>query len=397
MDLLVQRFYEKYAQTNTQTIRDYEKKVDWSNRVVGLKGSRGVGKTTLLFQHIKKNFKPTHKVLYASLDHFWFTENRLYHLADNFYKKGGEILFLDEVHRYPDWSTELKNIYDDFGDLKIVFTGSSLLHLEKSRADLSRRAVQYNMPGLSFREFLNFETKNNFSPFSLEEIIQNHIEIAISVLQKIKPLAFFQNYLQYGYYPFYLENINSFHQKLNEGILTVLEVDVPQFETIQTSHILLLKKLLQIISSSVPFKPNLQSISQRTGISINTLKKYLYLLDRANIISLLHSDLKGMSNLSKPEKIFLQNTNLMYNLAGETQNTGNLRETFFLTNLKEIAKVEAAKTGDFFVNDKYTFEIGGKGKQQKQINNIPDSFVVKDEIETGNNNIIPLWLFGFLY
>ena len=253
------------------------------------------------------------------------------------------------------------------------------------------------MPGLSFREFLNFETKNNFSPFSLEEIIQNHVEIAISVLEKIKPLAYFQNYLQHGYYPFYLENINSFHQKLNEGILTVLEVDVPQFETIQTSHILLLKKLLQIISSSVPFKPNLQSISQRTGISINTLKKYLYLLDRANIISLLHSDLKGMSNLSKPEKIFLQNTNLMYNLAGETQNTGNLRETFFLTNLKEIAKVEAAKTGDFFVNDKYTFEIGGKGKQQKQINNIPDSFVVKDEIETGNNNIIPLWLFGFLY
>ena len=397
MDLLVQRFYEKYAQTSTETIRDYEKKVDWSNRVVGLKGSRGVGKTTLLFQHIKKNYKPTHKILYASLDHFWFTENRLYHLADNFYKKGGEILFLDEVHRYPDWATELKNIYDDFSDLKIVFTGSSLLHLEKSRADLSRRVVQYNMPGLSFREFLNFETKNNFSPFSLEEILQNHVEIAISVLEKIKPLAFFQNYLQYGYYPFYLENINSFHQKLNEGILTVLEVDAPQFENIQTSHILLLKKLLQIISYSVPFKPNLQSISQRTGISINTLKKYLYLLDRANIISLLHSDIKGMSNLSKPEKIFLQNTNLMYNLAGETQNTGNLRETFFLTNLKEIAKVEAAKTGDFFVNDKYTFEIGGKGKQQKQIKNIPDSFVVKDEIETGNNNIIPLWLFGFLY
>lgn len=397
MDLLVQRFYEKYAQTNCETIRDFEKKVDWNNRVIGLKGSRGVGKTTLLFQHIKKNFKPTHKVLYASLDHFWFAENRLYHFADNFYKKGGEILFLDEVHRYPDWSVELKNIYDDFSKLKIVFTGSSLLHLDKSRADLSRRAVLYEMPGLSFREFLNFETKNNFSSFTLEEILNNHVEIAISVLEKIKPLAFFQNYLQYGYYPFYLENIKSFHQKLNEGILTVLEVDIPQFETIQTSHILLLKRLLQIVSSSVPFKPNLQSISQRSGISINTLKKYLYLLDRANIISLLYSDSKGLSNLSKPEKIFLQNTNLMYNLAGETQNTGNLRETFFLTNLKEVGKTEAAKKGDFFVNDKYTFEIGGKWKQQKQIKNIPDSFIVKDEIETGSTNIIPLWLFGFLY
>jgi len=397
MDLLVQRFYEKYAQTRIETIRDFENKVDWKNRIIGLKGSRGVGKTTLLFQHLKKNYKPTHRVLYASLDHFWFAENRLYHLADNFYKKGGEILFLDEVHRYPDWSVELKNIYDDFRNLKIVFTGSSLLHLDKSRADLSRRAVLYEMPGLSFREYLNFETKNNFSSFTLEEILTNHVEIAISILEKIKPLAFFQNYLQYGYYPFYLENIKSFHQKLNEGILTVLEVDIPQFETIQTSHILLLKRLLQIISSSVPFKPNLQSVSQRTDISINTLKKYLYLLDRANIISLLHTDSKGMSNLSKPEKIFLQNTNLMYNLAGETQNTGNLRETFFLCNLKEVGKVEAAKKGDFLVNDKYTFEIGGKWKQQKQIKNIPDSYVVKDEIETGNNNIIPLWLFGFLY
>ena len=397
MDLLVQRFYEKYAQTNVETIRDFENRVDWNNRVVGLKGSRGVGKTTLLFQHIKKNFKPTHKVLYASLDHFWFAENRLYHLADSFYKKGGEILFLDEVHRYPDWSVELKNIYDDFRDLKIVFTGSSLLHLEKSRTHLSRRAVLYNMPGLSFREFLNFETKTNFSPFTLQEIIDNHVEIAISVLEKIKPLAHFQNYLQHGYYPFYLENVNSFHQKLNEGILTVLEVDIPQFETIQTSHILLLKRLLQVIASSVPFKPNLQSISQRTGISINTLKKYLYLLDRANIISLLHADSKGISNLSKPEKIFLQNTNLMFNLAGETQNSGNLRETFFLSNLKQITKIEAAKTGDFFVNDRYTFEIGGKGKQQKQIKNVPDSYIVKDEIEIGNDNIIPLWLFGFLY
>lgn len=397
MDLLVQRFYEKYAQTRIETIRDFENKVDWKNRIIGLKGSRGVGKTTLLFQHLKKNYKPTHRVLYASLDHFWFAENRLYHLADNFYKKGGEILFLDEVHRYPDWSVELKNIYDDFRNLKIVFTGSSLLHLDKSRADLSRRAVLYEMPGLSFREYLNFETKNNFSSFTLEEILTNHVEIAISVLEKIKPLAFFQNYLQYGYYPFYLENIESFHQKLNEGILTVLEVDIPQFETIQTSHILLLKRLLQIISSSVPFKPNLQSVSQRADISINTLKKYLYLLDKANIISLLHADSKGLSNLSKPEKIFLQNTNLMYNLAGETQNIGNLRETFFLTNLREIAKVEAAKTADFFINEKYTFEIGGKGKKQKQIKNIPDSYVVKDEIETGNNNIIPLWLFGFLY
>ena len=397
MEVLIQRFYEKYAQTNVNSIRDFEKKVDWNNRVIGLKGSRGVGKTTLLLQHIKKNYKPSNKILYTSLDHFWFAENRLYHLADIFYKKGGEILFLDEVHRYPDWSVELKNVYDDFSDLKIVFTGSSLLHLEKSRADLSRRAVLYNMPGLSFREFLNFQTNNSFPTYTLQEIVNNHVEIAVSVLEKLKPLEFFQDYLNYGYYPFYLENIGSFHQKLGETVHTVLEVDIPQFESIQTSHILLLKKLLQIISSSVPFKPNLQSLSQRSGISINTLKKYIYLLGRADIISLLHADSKGIGNLSKPEKIFLQNTNLMYNLAGKNQNIGNLRETFFLTNLKEVGTVKAAKTSDFFVNDRYTFEIGGKGKKQNQIKNISDSFIVKDEIETGNDNIIPLWLFGFLY
>ena len=397
MEQLVQRFYEKYAQTNTKSIRGYADTIDWSNRLIGIKGSRGVGKTTLLLQYIKKNFKPDNKVLYVSLDHFWFAENKLYNLADSFYKRGGELLVLDEVHRYPDWAVEIKNIYDDFSGLKIVFTGSSLLQIEKARGDLSRRAVIYQMPGLSFREFINFQTNHNFQSFTLDEIVTNHIEIAVSVIDKIKPLELLPNYLNYGYYPFYLENTASFHQKLNEAILTVMEIDIPQFEAIQTSNIILLKRLLQVIATSVPFKPNMQAVSQRTGISLNTMKNYLQYLNNAKIITLLYTSSKGLNSLGKPEKIYLQNPNLIYNLGENAQNTGNLRETFFVMNLNENSKVESSQTADFLIDEKYTFEIGGKNKGQKQIKDIPDSFVIKDDIVVGNDNIIPLWLFGFLY
>ena len=397
MEQLIQRFYEKYAQTNVKSIRGFAATIDWSNRLIGIKGSRGVGKTTLLLQYIKKNFKPDNKVLYVSLDHFWFAENKLYNLADNFYKRGGELLVLDEVHRYPDWAVEVKNIYDDFSGLKIVFTGSSLLQIEKARGDLSRRAVTYQMPGLSFREFINFQTNYNFPAFTLDEIVKNHIEIAVSVIEKIKPLEFLPNYLNYGYYPFYLENTASFHQKLNEAILTVMEIDIPQFEAIQTSNIILLKRLLQVIATSVPFKPNMQAVSQRTGISLNTMKNYLQYLNNAKIITLLYASAKGLNSLGKPEKIYLQNPNLIYNLGENAQNTGNLRETFFMMNLNEKNKVESSQTSDFLIDNKYTFEIGGRNKGQKQIKDIPDSFIVKDDIVVGNDNIIPLWLFGFLY
>jgi uncharacterized protein len=397
MELLIQRFYEKYAQTNVKSIREFAVTIDWSNRLIGIKGSRGVGKTTLLLQYIKKNYKPDNKVLYVSLDHFWFAENKLYDLADNFYKRGGELLVLDEVHRYPDWAIELKNIYDDFQQLKIIFTGSSLLHLEKARGDLSRRAVMYQMPGLSFREFLNFQSENKFPVFSLEEIVKSHVEIAISIYEKTKPLELILNYQNYGYYPFYLENVNAFHQKLNEAVLTVLEVDIPQFESIQTSNIVLLKRLLQVIATSVPFKPNMQSISQRTGISVNTLKNYLQYLANAKIILLLYPPQKGINSLNKPEKVYLQNPNLIYNLGGNAQNIGNLRETFFMMNIIEKHLTETADSADFLVDGKYTFEIGGKNKGQKQIKNITNSYIVKDDIMIGNDNIIPLWLFGFLY
>ena len=396
METLQRKFYEKYALVQTDTIRDFINEVDWSDRIVGIKGSRGVGKTTLIFQYIKKNFKPDNNVLYVSLDDLYFAENRLYNLADMFYKKGGKLLALDEVHRYPTWAGELKNIYDDMPGLKVIFTGSSLLHLHQAKADLSRRAVMYQMPGLSFREFLKFETGQQFQTIELDDILNKHVEVAIEVVKKLKPLAYFDNYLNYGYFPFYLENLSTFHNKLSEIILTVLEIDIPQFALIPPSNILYLKKLIRIISNSVPFKPNIKSLSERTGISVNTMKSYLKLLADAEIINLLYANDVGINSLNKPEKIFLNNTNFMHNLSEERVNIGNIRETFFFNQMKYVYKVQSSPKADFYINGQ-TFEIGGKNKQKKQIKELENSYLVKDNIEIGNDIIIPLWLFGFMY
>jgi len=396
MQNLRQQFYEKYALVQTKNIRNFIKTIDWADRFIGIKGSRGVGKTTLILQYLKLNFKPNNSVLYVSLDSLYFLENKLYDLANDFYKKGGKFLAIDEVHKYPNWGIELKNMYDDFSELNVIFTGSSLLHLNEAKADLSRRAVMYSMPGLSFREYLNFETKTDFEIYKLSEILESHVEIAIKIKQKIKPLQYFNDYLDYGYYPFYLENKKTFHQKLSEIILTILEVDIPQYALIQTSNIIALKKMLSVISKSVPFKPNMNSLSKITGISLNTMKLYLKLLADAEILQLLYVENKGINSLNKPEKIYLNNSNLMNNLSLDS-NIGNRRETFFFNQLSVKNKVNASKITDFYVNENYSFEIGGKNKTQKQIKNINNSYLVKDDIEIGSTNSIPLWLFGFLY
>lgn len=395
MEELEQRFYQKYARTSVNGIRDFANVIDWSDRLIGIKGGRGVGKTTMILQHIKKNYKPDSKVLYVSLDNLYFAEKSFYQLADEFHRKGGVFLAVDEVHRYPNWATELKNIYDDMPDLKMVFTGSSLLHLHKAKADLSRRAVMYNMPGLSFREFLSLETGLEYEKYTLDELIRSHTEIAIDVVSKVKPLAYFDAYLNHGYYPFYLENKASFHQKLSETVLAVLEVDITQFASVQVSNIIYLKRLLQIISNSVPFKPNMKALSQRTGISLNTMKNYLGLLSDAELLQLLHVKGKGMNSLNRPEKIYLGNTNLIYNLGDG--NLGNVRETFFLKQTRVANTVAASSVADFLVNDTYTFEVGGKNKGSKQISGIKKAYIVKDDIEIGSGNTIPLWMFGMLY
>jgi predicted AAA+ superfamily ATPase len=396
MQHLQQQFFEKYAFIQTKNVRSFLNTIDWNNRFIGIKGSRGVGKTTLILQYIQLHFKPNQTVLYVSLDNMYFLTHTLYDVAYEFYKKGGEFLAIDEVHKYPNWAIELKNIYDNMPDLRVVFTGSSLLQLNKSNADLSRRAVMYAMPGLSFREFLKFETTIDFPSYTIDELLENHIEIAINITQKIKPLKYFDDYLKYGYYPFYLENKKSFHQKLNEILLTVLEVDIPQYAGIQTANIIALKKLLAVISNATPFKPNMNSLSERTGISLNTMKLYLKLLTEAELLQLLYVENKGINSLNKPEKIYLNNSNLMHALSSNA-NVGNVRETFFFNQLSKKNEVYASTKTDFYVNGKYTFEIGGKNKNQKQIKDIDNAYIVKDAIEMGANNNIPLWLFGFLY
>jgi predicted AAA+ superfamily ATPase len=397
MNELRQKFYTKLSELTLETVRDFKDTIDWNNRFIGIKGSRGVGKTTMILQYIKQQYNAYDKVLYVSLDDLYFTENRLYELASAFYLQGGRLLALDEVHRYNNWAQEIKNIYDDFSELKVIFTGSSLLHFQKAKADLSRRAVIYQMPGLSFREYLNFEGVHEFETFDLNDILNRHVEISMQVKNHIRPLEYFSNYLSHGYYPFYLENKLSFHRKLEEVILTILEVDIPQFINIPSANIYYLKKLLQILTHSVPFKPNMTALSNRTGISINTLKQYLYLMHDAEILSLLKSPTKGINSLNKLDKIYLDNSNMMFALSPQQPDIGNIRETFFINQLKQEHQISASKVVDFIVNEKYHFEIGGKNKTKQQIKNLENAYIVKDTIEIGSDNVIPLWLFGFLY
>lgn len=396
-ETLLLRFLEKYRGTQTKLVRDELDMINWSNRLIGIKGSRGVGKTTLILQYIKKNFNPDNKVLYVSLDHIYFANHLVYDLAEEFRKKGGKVLALDEVHRYPNWSQEIKNIYDDFPDLQVIFTGSSLLQLSKAKADLSRRAVMYNLPELSFRNYLKFANVIDIPMIAFDDILFNHTEIALDISKEIKPLVHFSNYLKHGYYPFFLENIPSYHQKLQEIVLTVLETDITQYEQVKTSNIIYLKKLLDIISRSTPFKPNISNISQRTGISINTTKDYIRYLEKANLISLLYNQPTGINSINKPEKLFLSNPNLMYVLAEESTNTGNLRESFFLSQIKHNFKVHSPGKGDFIIDEKYIVEVGGRNKSGTQISDLENAFIAADDIETGVGKKIPLWLFGFIY
>ncbi|NHB69219.1 ATP-binding protein [Perlabentimonas gracilis] len=373
--------------------------IEWlkqNERLIGIKGSRGVGKTTLLLQYAKTLLK-NDSFVYISLDNLYFTENSLLNFADEFYKNGGKVLLIDEVHHYPNWSLELKNIYDLFPDLKVVYTGSSLLHLSKGLSDLSRRSVVYNLPGLSLREFINFSTKLNLAPISLDEILTDHESVAKHIWKETKPIKWFNQYINHGYYPFFLEGIDNYHHKLNGVILQILESDLPYISGVSYSNINKLKQLLYVISESVPFKPNIEKLSERIGISKNTLKDYLHYLNDALLISMLYSDSKGISRLTKPDKIYLHNTNLMFALANTSSNTGNERETFFYNALSAKHAVSYTQKGDFLIDGRYTFEVGGKNKSHKQIEGVENAYLAIDGIDTGYGNQIPLWLFGFIY
>ncbi len=397
MDILFEKSYQKIERVQIGFVRGLMDDIKWSSRLIGIRGARGVGKTTLLLQRIKLSFPKTDTVLYTSLDDLWFSRYRLSELIDAFAKRGGKYLFLDEVHKYPNWSQELKNAYDDFPELHIVFTGSSLLEILNARADLSRRAVVYEIQGLSFREYLSVCLNENFPLYTLQDILENQRDISSEVVKKVKPLRYFPTYLERGYYPFSFEMGELYYTQLEEVINLILEIELPLLRGIDIAYISRLKQLLLTIAESTPFTPNVQKLSERIGINRATLLSYLHYLREAHLTKHLYRDGAGMSRLQKPDKIFLENTNLAYVLATERANIGNLRETFFFNQLHYHHTVEYPEKGDFTVDKKYFFEIGGKGKDNRQIYSLNNAYIAADDIEYGSGNKIPLWMFGFLY
>jgi len=389
MRTLYQKFETLLQNTKTDFKRYLYNDVSWESRMIGIIGARGVGKTTMIFQYIKENLG-SKSALYVSADDMYFGENRLIDLADDFYKNSGEYLFIDEIHKYPDWSRELKNIYDSFPTLKIVFTGASVLDILKGSADLSRRAIIYKLQGLSFREYLKLFHDYETEIYTLEQIINN--EVKLENLQH--PLPLFTDYLKRGYYPFGIEN--EMYLRLGQIIVQTLELDIPQYANLNVGTSRKLKRLLSIIAESVPFKPNFSKISEMINVSRNSLDDYFSYMEKAGLIEQLRNETSGIQGLGKVDKVYLDNTNIIFNLVGEKSNKGNMRETFFFNQMRVKNEVISSQRADFVIEN-YTFEIGGKNKQQNQIEKDNKSFVVKDDIEYGYRNVIPLWAFGLNY
>ncbi|MEA3443292.1 MAG: AAA family ATPase, partial [Bacteroidota bacterium] len=310
---------------------------------------------------------------------------------------GGTHLFVDEVHKYPNWSVEIKNIYDYYKGLKVVFTGSSLLEILNSRSDLSRRALVFKMQGMSFREYLNFYYKTDFKVVEFGDLLENHLEIALGIGKNIKPLKYFPEYLRVGYFPFYKQSEEWYFMRLQEIINMIIEIELPLLRRTDISIISKIKLLLYVISQNVPFRPNISALASKIGSTRKTILEYLNYLSDANVLNSLYKDSIGVGILQKPDKLFLENTNFAYSIASQEPNVGNLRETFFLNQLSQAHKVNYSDKGDFLVDNKFIFEVGGKSKDYSQIAKINHSYIASDNIEFGIGNKIPLWLFGFLY
>ena len=397
MEKLTELFRKKIASTNMDFIRNLEAQINWKARLICIRGARGTGKTTLMLQHIKKTFKNLEKVIYVSLDNLYFSDHSLLDFVDSFAKHGGRFLVLDEVHKYPDWSRTIKNIYDDYPELHVAFTGSSLLEILNARSDLSRRALVYNLQGLSFREYLKLTADADFPILTLGEILKKNEKLSADIVSKIKPFEFFDDYLKFGYYPYFLEGIDDYYTRLNETVNIILEVELPLLRKVEVAYIGKIKKLLSAIGKSAPFIPNTTELSSRIQIARQTLLQYFQYLEESKLIFQVFKKSRGLGNLEKPDKIFLENTNLMYLLGDIETNEGNVRETFAFNQLSHSHEVLFSEKSDFFVDKKFTFEIGGKNKKRKQIQDIPNSYILADDIEFGTDRRIPLWLLGFLY
>lgn len=369
--------------------------INWNNRLLLLKGSKGVGKTTMLLQHIKRTFPDVTKAFYASADNSWFTTHTMVDLAEYLVSHGVTHLFLDEVHKYINWDREIKEIYDSFPKLNIVITGSSMLQLTQTEADLSRRCRSYTLQGLSFREYLAMEGVLTLSALSLEEILSTHTVLAARIKSQIPVLKHFENYLHCGYYPFYKEEGDGFHQRLENVINTIIQVEMPSVEKVSYELVYKIKILLGILAEEKPFTLNVSHLATKLESSRDSIYRMFDLLQKAALIRRLYENSSNMKMLQKPEKILFDNTNLMYALSPEAE-IGTVRETF-VTSMLFNHKISMPAKGDVLVDDKYLLEVGGKKKKFAQIADVSDSYVVADNIEVGIGNRIPLWIFGLLY
>ena len=387
--VLMEFMHEQLAMTSLDFVRHNHYEINWSLRLFGIVGPRGVGKSTLIKQHIIFE-KENQKALYVSADHSYFSQHTLLEVASAWIKEGGTHLYIDEIHKYENWSTELKNIYDGHPSLYVIFTGSSVLDLLKGQADLSRRAVMYNMQGLSFREYLEMFHGIKMPKYTLEEVVDNKVDDKILP----HPLPLFRQYLQDGYYPFSKEG--AFKSRLDQIITQTLESDIPQYASLSVSTGRKLRRLMGIVAQSVPFKPDYSSIANAIGVSRNVLPDYFLYMERAGMIGQLRDETGGLRSLGKVEKIYLDNTNMMHVLGADSTNTGNIRETFFFNQTRMVCDVISSKVSDFVIRE-HTFEVGGKKKGKKQIEDVPNGHIVKDDIEYGHGIKIPLWTFGLLY
>ena len=369
--------------------------IDHNDKLIGIIGARGVGKTTYILQYLEALNIPLQKKLYFSADTIDVINYTLVEIAQEFASLGGEVLAIDEIHKYRNFELELKQIHDML-DIKVIFSGSSAINLEHTKGDLSRRAVMYRVNGLSYREFLEITLEIELPSYTLAEIINDHLEIAQDLNRQFKPMEYWKEYLMYGFYPFYFQNKETYTIKLQETINTVIEVDIPSLFPIRYENIVNLKKLTKLICSSQPYKLNIRELSEKIGVDRDTLYQYMEYLNRGKIFNILRAKTKGDNIFLKPDKIYLNNPNLHYCYCDEVE-IGTVRESYFTNQLQNLHHITSVKKGDFLIDDLYIVEVGGKNKSFDQIKDLENSFVVSDNIEVGFGNKIPLWLFGFLY
>ena len=391
--------YRLVSQVSTHKKRYLDHQLPWDARMLCIRGARGVGKTTMLLQRVAEAFpNGSNEALYVSLDELWFNENRLIDLAEYHYTHGGTHLFLDEVHRYPqdNWAQEIKNIYDRYPGFHVVFMGSSILKIDQSQADLSRRCLFFTMQGLSFREYLDFNGIASINPVGLDQVLGNHVSLAMDITRQVHVLQYFDESLRHGYYPVYHELADGYEMALRQMVVNVIEQDIPQAESVEQSTINRIKRLISLIARVTPFTVNVSRLAATLECDRQTVHKLLRTMQRASLINMLFKGRNNMQQLVKPEKVYLENTNLMYALASET-NIGNIRESFFANQLFNAHELAFSGSGDFLIDNTHTIEVGGHRKTYEQIKDMPDSYLAADDIEIGNGNRIPLWLFGFLY